>query len=54
MRFAYFAAGLVLFALGSLGASAFEIEGTRVYPAPNSTVTLKTKALAFTPPRTVL
>jgi len=41
MRFAYFAAGLVLFALGSLGASAFEIEGTRVYPAPNSTVTLK-------------
>ncbi|MHA1128413.1 MAG: ABC transporter substrate-binding protein, partial [Alphaproteobacteria bacterium] len=41
MRFAYFATSLIFFILGPHLVSAFEIEGSRIYPAVNGNVTLK-------------
>ncbi len=41
MRFAYFATSLIFFILGPHLASAFEVEGNRIYPASNGNVTLK-------------
>lgn len=41
MRFANFATSLILFILALQPVFAFEIEGNRIYPAPNGTVTLK-------------
>ena len=41
MRFAYLAASVIFFSLGPNIASAFEIEGNRIYPAPSGNVTLK-------------
>ena len=41
MRFAYFTASLILYVLGLHSVAAYEIEGNRIYLAPNGNVTLK-------------